>query len=204
MISQDPYKVLGVSPTASDEEVKRAYYALAKKYHPDNYSKDNPLADLATEKMQEVNAAYDEIQKMRSMGAAGGGQGYYSGTGYAGQGDPMYQQIRRMIQANRFGAADSALENIAVANRAAEWHYLKSVTLMHRGWVNDAMRELEIACSMNPSNPEYQKAKQMFNRTANGYGSTYYNAGYGRGGGCSDSDLCTTLWCMNLLCNFCQ
>jgi curved DNA-binding protein CbpA len=48
-MNQDPYKVLGISPTASDEEVKRAYYALAKKYHPDNYSADNPLADLATE-----------------------------------------------------------------------------------------------------------------------------------------------------------
>ena len=200
-MNQDPYKVLGVSPSASDEEVKRAYYALAKKYHPDNYSADNPLADLATEKMQEVNAAYDEIQRMRASGSRGQS---YSGQGYAGQSSAEYMQIRRMINANRFGAADSALESIAVADRGAEWHYLKSITLMHRGWVNDAMRELEIACSMNPSNPEYQQAKQMFNRTANGYGSTYYNAGYGRGGGCSDSDLCTTLCCMNLLCNFCQ
>jgi curved DNA-binding protein CbpA len=200
-MNQDPYKVLGVSPTASDEEVKRAYYALAKKYHPDNYSADNPLADLATEKMQEVNAAYDEIQRMRASGARGQS---YSRQSYAGEGSAEYMQIRRMINANRFGAADSALENIAVADRGAEWHYLKSITLMHRGWVNDAMRELEIACSMNPSNPEYQQAKQMFNRTANGYGSTYYNAGYHRGGGCSDSDLCTTLCCMNLLCNFCQ
>lgn len=200
-MNQDPYKVLGVSPTASDEEVKRAYYALAKKYHPDNYSADNPLADLATEKMQEVNAAYDTIQKMRASGArrqSGAGQGY------AGGGNAEYMQIRRMISANRFGAADSALENIAAEDRGAEWHYLKSITMMHRGWVNDAMRELEIACSMNPSNPEYQQAKQMFNRTANGYGSTYYNAGYSRGGGCSDSDLCTTLCCMNLLCNYCQ
>ena len=199
-MNQDPYKVLGISPNASDEEVKRAYYALAKKYHPDNYSADNPLADLAKEKMQDVNAAYDAIQKLRSTGGGG-----HAGQGYTGQGgSPAYMQIRRMINANRFGAADSALENIAVADRGAEWHYLKSITLMHRGWVNDAMRELEIACSMDPSNPEYQQAKQMFNRTANGYGSTYYNAGYSNRGGCSDSDLCTTLCCMNLLCNYCQ
>ncbi len=200
-MNQDPYKVLGISPTASDEEIKRAYYALAKKYHPDNYSADNPLADLATEKMQDVNAAYDAIQKMRASGTRGQSD---FGQSYAGQGTAEYMQIRRMINANRFGAADSALENIAVTDRGAEWHYLKSITLMHRGWVNDAMRELEIACSMNPSNPEYQQAKQMFNRTANGYGSTSYNPGYNRGGGCSDSDLCTTLCCMNLLCNFCQ
>ena len=48
----DPYQVLGISENASDEEVKRAYRELARKYHPDNYH-DNPLADLAQEKMKE-------------------------------------------------------------------------------------------------------------------------------------------------------
>ena len=60
----DPYKVLGVSPYATDDEISKAYKNLAKKYHPDNYT-DNPLADLATEKMQEINQAYDEIKKTR-------------------------------------------------------------------------------------------------------------------------------------------
>ena len=56
----DPYKVLGVSPTATDDEVKAAYRELAKKYHPDNYA-NSPLEDLATEKMKEVNEAYDQV-----------------------------------------------------------------------------------------------------------------------------------------------
>ena len=60
----DPYKVLGVSPNASDEEVKAAYRKLAKKYHPDNYA-NSPLADLADEKMKEVNEAYDTIMNER-------------------------------------------------------------------------------------------------------------------------------------------
>ena len=60
----DPYQVLGVPPTATDEEVKAAYRELAKKYHPDNYA-NSPLADLATEKMKEVNEAYDQIMAER-------------------------------------------------------------------------------------------------------------------------------------------
>ena len=63
-MSKDPYQVLGVSRDASDEEIKRAYRELARKYHPDNYTKDNPLADLATEKMKEINEAYDTIRDM--------------------------------------------------------------------------------------------------------------------------------------------
>ena len=65
----DPYKVLNIPNTASDEEVKRAYRELARKYHPDNYH-DNPLADLAQEKMKEINEAYDTITKARESGGS--------------------------------------------------------------------------------------------------------------------------------------
>ena len=77
----DPYKVLGVSPTATDEEVKTAYRELAKKYHPDNYA-NSPLADLASEKMKEVNEAYDQVMQERRRRASGGAS--YSGAGTGG------------------------------------------------------------------------------------------------------------------------
>ena len=67
---KNPYEVLGVSPNATDEEVKKAYRDLARKYHPDKY-RDSDLADLASEKMKEINAAYEEIQKMRESGNTG-------------------------------------------------------------------------------------------------------------------------------------
>ena len=54
---KNPYEILGVSKNATDEEIKKAYRELARKYHPDNYQ-NNPLADLAEEKMKEINEAY--------------------------------------------------------------------------------------------------------------------------------------------------
>ena len=76
----DPYVVLGVARTASDDEVKTAYRNLAKKYHPDNYANAPDIADVAADKMREVNEAYDTIVKERKNGGSGSG-GSYSASG---------------------------------------------------------------------------------------------------------------------------
>ena len=199
---KDPYSVLGVKHDASDDEIKEAYRNLVRKYHPDNYSDDNPLKDLANEKMQEVNEAYDKIQQMREEaknGNAGGDFGYQSSS-Y--QSDPRYGEIRRLLNARRFSEAERKLAMFSEYDCGAEWHYLNSVVLMHKGLVNDAMRELETACMMDPSNLEYQKAKQMFNNQARGYGNNYYYGSMnGRRGTSSDAcDCCANLICMDCLC----
>ena len=201
---KDPYSILGISSDATDEEVKNAYRNLARKYHPDNYGDDNPLKELANEKMQEINSAYDEIQRLRTSGGSsyrGGGTYYdsYSGTGSTSS---AFYEIRKLINSKRFYEAERRIAETPISERTAEWHYLYSVVLMHKGNVNDAMRELEMACSMEPGNIEYQKAKEMFNTTSRGYGSTYYGGGhYNRRTSSDDAcDCCMNLICLDCLC----
>ena len=188
---RDPYQVLGVSPTASDDEIKKAYRDLARKYHPDNFAGDATSAELANEKMQEVNEAYEQIMRERKTGKRGGGTGASA----------SYADIRNMINARRMREAEAALARIPVEERTADWHFLESLVLMHRGFVNDAMRELEIACSMDPSNVEYQQAKQMFNQNAAGYGRNYYGSYSNQPQrGCDGCDVCTNLICLDCCC----
>lgn len=196
---KDPYSILGVRHGASDEEVKNAYRNLARKYHPDNYDDNNPLKELAKEKMQEINAAYDEIQRDRSESertSYTSGSSSYS-SGYSASG--VYANIRQKINERKYREAESMLMSVSSFDRTADWHFLMSVCLMQRGKSADAMRELELACSMDPSNLEYQRAKEMFNTSGSRYGSTYY--GDNRRGRNSSDDACDC--CMNLICLDC-
>ena len=154
----DPYQVLGVSEGATDEEIKKAYRDLARKYHPDNYH-DNPLADLAQERMKEINAAYEQITKERSGGGGrpGGGYGYGYGGGqqYRQSGSStssVLQQARMAVNSGDLSRAEALLANYSDHN--AEWNFLKGVICYRRGWMDEAKRYYETACQMDPGNPE--------------------------------------------------
>ena len=200
----DPYKVLGVSPDASDDEIKKAYRALARKYHPDKY-RDSDLADLASEKMKEVNAAYEEIQNLRKNGGNRSSNSEYSGGyNYAGgnssTGNPTYNEIRRLINSGNIPAAESKLFSIHEGDRNAEWNFLYGCVLVKKGQFVDAQRFFDIACSMDPYNNEYKAARENLRRRANGYGGGYNTSG---GGGCSACDVCTGLLCADCCCECC-
>lgn len=101
---KDPYEVLGVSPSASDDEVKKAYRELSRKYHPDANA-NNPLSDLAEEKFKEVQSAYQQIMDARANGTSGyqqGSQGYGQNGGYQ-QGGQNYQQQYNRQQYQNYG-----------------------------------------------------------------------------------------------------
>ncbi len=193
---RNPYEILGVSENASDEEIKKAYRKLAKQYHPDNYT-DNPLKDLADEKMKEINDAYDTIQKLRSGGSQGGS---YNGGGnnFSGghQGEPIFSRIRRLISAGRIDEAEVLLNG--VSERTAEWHFLKSLVLYRKGWLQDARSEISIACQMDPYNQEYRSFQQRMSGGA--YSSPYSGMNTNGSGGCTGCDVCQALLCADCCC----
>lgn len=216
MAVTDPYKVLGVSPTASEEEVKSAYRQLVKKYHPDNYA-DSPLADLANEKMQEVNEAYDMvINRLRaggqnssaqqntgyggnSYGGQQAGYGYGGGYGYS-QASGQQSDIRRLIQQNRLVEAEELLDGIPMKNRDGEWYFLKGTIFFQRGWLDDAMNHFSTACRLSPNNPEYRAAmnRMMWQQQGN-MGSP--NGSYRTSPDMAGMSACNC--CSNLICADC-
>ena len=193
----DPYKVLGVSPNATDEEIKKAYRALARKYHPDNYV-NNPLADLVQEKMKEINEAYDQIQKMRANGQSHGSRSRGSadaGSAGAGEFAEVYARVRSCINDGNVGEAERLLESIPRENRGAEWNFLKGCILTRRGWYYDAQKYYEAACYMDPENYEYKAALDNIRSARNG--RTYQTD---RPGGLSACDMCQALICADCCC----
>ena len=195
---KDPYEVLGVSSNASDDEIKKAYRELARKYHPDNYQ-NNPLADLAEEKMKEVNEAYDTITKSRSGGGGssygGYSYGYQQNQSYSGASGSQFAQVRQHINMGNLDAAEQILQGASVKN--GEWYFLMGSIAYRRGWLDEARQNYSIAVQLEPQNLEYRQALNMMQQGGYGYHHTT------SGTQCDGMDCCTSLLCLNCLCGGC-
>ena len=209
----DPYQVLGVSPTASDDEVKKAYRQLCKKYHPDaNVGK--PDAAQAEKKFMEVQQAYEEIMHRRQGGGARAGSGYNGGqqqpTGGYGGG---YQQqtagetvemraALNYINTGHYAEALNALGSVPPGKRNAYWYYLSA--LAQSGLHNNAqaMEYARQAVSMEPGNMRYQSLLSQLQ----GGGQAYSQRGeeYGRHSGFGRGNVCCSILACELMCMCCS
>ncbi len=203
----DPYKVLGVSRDASDDEIKQAYRRLAKQYHPDR----NPGDATAAKKMQEVNAAYEQIknpEKAQTSTSHGGyGYGYdpfggsYQRTYSSQSNDDQYQQAAyQYIRYRRYREALNALENSTERN--ARWYYLSALANDALGNQVTALEHMKRAVSMEPDNQSYLYALSRMEMGGSAYRehAGTYRSYTMRGNPCASLCLC---WLAQFFCCRC-
>lgn len=201
MIS-DPYKVLGVSPDASDEEVKAAYRKLAKKYHPDL----NPGDAEAARKMNEINAAYDQIKNPQAQQQTYGNPwSAYSGSAYQSQSSEERNELRaarNFIRVREFGQAVTALSGVPSAERSGEWYYLHAVAHYNLGNRVTALDSAQRACSMSPGNMMYRQLLEQIRSGAKAYDDMGEQFGF-RSFHLGDNRLCLSLCAANMAMSCC-
>lgn len=218
---RDPYSVLGINPQASDDDIKKAYRKLSRKYHPDA-NINNPNKAAAEEKFKEVQAAYDQIMKARENHTSAydyddrrqtyGSYGSYGGFGdfggyqrrSAGTQDANSQRLNAAMDYLSHGYYKEALNVLSgIDEHNARWYYLRA--LANRGLGNNinAKEDAKMAHQLEPDNIEYaQFASALENGTGwyadmgNAYGGTVY-----RGNECASCLM--RLCCLNMMCGGC-
>lgn len=208
----DPYSVLGVSRDASDEEIKKAYRRLSRKYHPDA-NINNPNKAQAEEKFKEIQQAYDQIMKEREYGSSYGnyeqnsGYGGFGGFGgYGGQTGSGYQDeeaIRRQaasnyIQSGHYQEAMNVLSSLKQRN--GQWYYLSAVANMGLGNNVNALNDNREAVRLEPGNTQYRMMLQRMEG-----GGTWYQEQQDPFGGMpmNGDNFCMKLCLANMACSIC-
>ena len=189
-MERDPYDILGISRYSTEEDIKKAYRELAKKYHPDNFT-DDSMKKLAEEKMKEINEAYNILMRGAQNAYANGGSSYSAS---------VFIRVRQMINERNFSEAEITLDAMSASDRGAEWHFLKGCLMTQKGWYLDASKYFETACNMDPSNAEYRQALESMKTTANSYSKGYRQGPVSHNTACCDMDCCTELICADCLC----
>lgn len=166
----DPYKILGLTPDASDEEVKRAYRQLAKKYHPDM----NPGDAHAAKMMNDINAAYDQIKNPPKQTTTRTDYDPFSGWYQQSErrqsgGSSEFQAARHFVQMGSYEQALHVLNSIMPGQRSAEWYYLAAVANSNLGNRVLSYEQINQACRMDPGNPEYQRVRAQIEHHGQAY-----------------------------------
>ena len=225
---KNPYEVLGLENGASKVDVEQAYIRLRDKYRLDMHS-EGAKGKEAAKKLNDVENAYNDILTNYGEGGAEyrpedfsynesptDSQSFQSAqTEVHSEGSGEYARIEELIRAKKFADAQKALDDID--NRTADWHYYQSVIYYKLGRLQESKAQLELACSMDPSNQRYQNSLNKLNAKLAGNAqpdiqNNNYNRGYNRSYNQYDNErgvedgccaACQTMLCLNCLCDCC-
>lgn len=216
----DPYSVLGVSRSATEEEIKKAYKALSRKYHPDA-NINNPNKEQAEEKFKEIQAAYQQIMKERTEGYSygqssgyGGGNGdfygdFFGGFGFGGYGqsqsagyeeEPRLRAAGNYLRNGYYKEARNTLDSMSEQEKNARWYYYSAIANSGLGNNVAALEHARRAAALEPGNYEYQSLVRRFESGGSWYEQRQAAYGYPYSGG---SNLCLRLCIANMICNLC-
>ena len=198
---KDPYEVLGIQRGASDDEIKKAYRAKCKRWHPDL----NPNDPTAEEHFKEVQEAYDAITKGTTGPQGGSTYGYGPQSGYSqqsgasasGSDSPEMQAARNFVVNGRYAEARRVLDGMSA--RSARWYYLSSLANQGLGNSIDALQDAHRAVQLDPNNVEYKMHLRRMQNPGQTYRTTQTT--YTRPGGLMQ--WCWSMILLNLLCNCC-
>ena len=191
----NPYEYLGVGRNATEKDIMDAYRRIAGEIN------STPMPDYErTRRMDELNNAYDTIlNTLRGTTSYSNNNSYNQQTDY--NNNSQFSDVRQQINSGRIEDAEMILDGIHPSMRNAEWHYLKGVIHQRRGWLNEAYRHYQIACSMDSQNHEYAAAFNAMNNNANGgYRTTRRQT---NSNDCDGCDICSGLLCADCCCECC-
>ena len=218
---RDPYEVLGVSRNATEEEIKKSYKALSRKYHPDA-NINNPHKEEAEEKFKEIQQAYQQVMKERTEGYSyqgGGASGGYGGAyrGFGGFGDfgsfggygntgTGYEEDGHLRAAGNYvrngyyKEARTVLDGMEESAHSARWYYYSALAHAGLGSQVSALEHARRAQALEPNNQDYSNLVYQFENGGTWYRQRQYTYGQPYTGG---SGFCLKLCIVNMLCNLC-
>ncbi len=196
------YEILGLTESATQEEIDARYNELKEQYRQDRF-KPGDVGEEASEKLQQLEVAYRDIMTERQE------QQQAQDT----RDDSDYTLVQQLITDGKLDEAQAKLDERVT--RDAEWHYIQSILFYKRNWFLESKRQLELACEMEPNNERYKQSLEKLTKilASNTISPDQLRSSsrpvdegprVGAGNGTCTGSTCTDCLLCNMCCNCCQ